>query len=97
MGIKVCFWGRNMEYSDEMKRLNEIIGDELFLKVCEEFGGSSPYISKKVVIQKKREMVLKEYKNGVSYKDLAKKYNLTIPYIREICNYSDIDTSLFSE
>lgn len=88
--------------SEDLQMLLGITGLEVFLKICKTFEGTSIYFSKSISKELERESILKDYQNSqITYKELARKYNYSETYIREICNnlfssFSKEDKSLFS-
>jgi len=62
------------------------IGIEKTLKVAKMFGGSRVYFHKYDTVEKPlRNRKIREEFNGYNYSELARKYNLTEVWIREIC------------
>ncbi len=70
---------------EEQKELAELIGIENYIKVVKYFGGSSIYIHKANTLSKyiRDEQIKKDF-DGVNYKKLSSKYNLSVNHIREI-------------
>lgn len=64
----------------------ECIGIESYYKLAKRFGGGTLYIARVDKIDKKQrnKMIINEYKNGATYRELAVKYNLTAIWIRNI-------------
>jgi len=69
----------------------EYIADEIgldnFFKLCKICGGSALYIPKPDFIKRKirNKQIVKEF-DGVNYKGLSKKYNITEAHVRRIVN-----------
>ncbi|MBN2546549.1 MAG: helix-turn-helix domain-containing protein [Spirochaetes bacterium] len=85
--------------SADMSDLKDITGDEIFLKICRHFEGTSIYFSKGITRDIQKQLILADYDKGMSYKDLAKKYNYSEVWIREVCNnlFKREDKLLFPE
>ena len=68
----------NMELFEEL--FNMIQGGASIIEVLEEWGGSSIYIpSMKSTFR--NELILRDYKNGMALRELAKKYSLSLSQI----------------
>ncbi len=80
------------DFPESFRDVVEVLGVEATFKLCENFGGMPLYIPKSDNIRKRlRDIgIQKEYKNGATVEELCKKYNLTSPYIRCICQLSKI-------
>lgn len=79
----------------------KIIGIEAFAKLCIAFGGTTFYILKFESLSAKARdrIIIKEF-NGINYKELALKYNLSEVWIRNIVNKELLEKnqgSLFGE
>ncbi|MBN2547481.1 MAG: hypothetical protein JXB50_16875 [Spirochaetes bacterium] len=72
--------------STDMADLREITGDEIFLKICRHFEGTTIYFSKGIIRDVQKQFILSDYDAGMSYRELAKKYSYSEMWIREICN-----------
>lgn len=74
--------------SEDQKDIAECIGIESYYKLTRYYGGSSIYIARPDSIdnQKRNEMIINEFNNGASYKELALKYGLSTVWIRNIVN-----------
>ena len=70
----------------EYRDIAEIIGVDKFLQLAEHAGGTSPYIPKKerILIPIRDQKIRNEY-TGYNVRELARKYNLSEQWIREIC------------
>lgn len=63
----------------------EIIGKENTIKLARHLGGVPVYFPKlDTLIQRKRDERIRQEFNGVNHRDLARKYDLTERWIREI-------------
>lgn len=72
--------------SSDLNDLQEILGDELFYKVCKHFEGTSIYFSKNITRDIQKQLIVKEFDEGASYKELARKYNYSEVWIRDLCS-----------
>ena len=81
------------DLSDKQREIAEVIGIEKYIELSRRFGGEeSVYIQKYselVKISRKKE-ILKKF-NGYNISELAKMYNLSERYIRQICFGNEID------
>lgn len=71
---------------NDLKLLTKKLGIENVILLCKLFGGSTLYIPKKDIFDRhtRNISIYKEYKQGSSYKQLARKYNLSTVTIRNI-------------
>lgn len=74
------------ELSTDLQDLCFIVGEEKFYVICNHFKGASVYFPKYACALLMREQIKAEYKKGVSYKELAKRYGYSLSWIRKICN-----------
>ena len=74
--------------SENHKEIVDIIGVENFVVLCMQYGGTEIYIPTvaKLAQAVRNKKILQDYKNGRSYKSLAKKYDLTEMAVRNIVN-----------
>ncbi|MGP1569026.1 MAG: Mor transcription activator family protein [Peptoanaerobacter stomatis] len=78
--------------NDEQKALAQVIGIDSYIKLVEEYGGTSIYILKEdSLIKDIRDNIIRSEFNGYNYLYLAKKYNLTENSIRNIVNKRELD------
>jgi len=75
-----------MEIPDNLKPLFEILGQEKALEIVKAYEGSSVYFSKAILRRYNHEQIIKDYCEGVSYKELADIYGYSESYVRRICN-----------
>ncbi len=69
------------------QQLVEAVGLRSFFKLLEELGGTTQYLPKlEAVLEKPRNRLIAKSFNGHSYKELARKYNLTENWVRQIVN-----------
>lgn len=76
----------NIEEIDERyKDIANKIGIQNFIRLTKEAGGSSCYVPKadSFLRNTRNRKIIEEY-NGYNIKQLAKKYNLSIRWVREI-------------
>lgn len=70
---------------DEYKEIVSIIGFEVFLKVCDHYGGTNVYIPKKERVTRLiRNLKIQKEFNGTNYRELSIKYKLSESYVRKI-------------
>lgn len=78
----------DIKYDDlygEQKELCDCIGIDAYKKLVEFFGGTNVYVCKAdTLLKDDRDSKIKSEFNGVNYKYLAIKYNLTERTIRQI-------------
>lgn len=72
--------------SEDQKDIIECIGIENYYKLSVRFGGGVIYIQKPQALTRKKrnEIIIKEYKEGKSCRDIARKYHLTEMWVRNI-------------
>lgn len=69
-----------------MREIAEKIGIENFIKLAELIGGTTFYLPKAdAILRPIRDQKIKQDFNGYNHIDLAKKYNLSERWIRNIC------------
>ena len=70
----------------------KIIGVENFIKLAKTIGGATIYIPKADSFLKPvRDMKIKEEFNGYNHLQLARKYNLSVRWIIEICGEGNVE------
>lgn len=74
------------DLSEDQQDIIECIGIENYYKLSERFGGGAIYIQKPHALNRKKrnEMIINEYNEGNSYRNIAAKYNLTEVWVRNI-------------
>ncbi|MDE5582628.1 MAG: DNA-binding protein [Ruminococcus sp.] len=73
------------QLSDDQQEIVGLIGAENYIKLVENFGGSCIYISKhNPILLTERNAEIKKNFNGGNYRELAKKYNLSVNRVRAI-------------
>ncbi len=72
--------------SDEQRAVIDCIGMDNYRKLAATFGGGFIYISKPLPIDResRNEEIIREYNNGNSYKNIARKYQLSEVWVRKI-------------
>ena len=77
------------DLTPDLRELVDIIGLQSVLNLIEFRGGESIYIQKAKKIERSaRDRLIHDEFNGNNYKELARKYNLTIVRIRQIVDRS---------
>lgn len=70
-----------------LQDLVDIMGIEAFIKLIEEYGGSSIYIpNSNSVLKPIRNRLIKKHFNGNNYKELAKEFKISEMQVRNIVN-----------
>jgi Mor family transcriptional regulator len=64
--------------------LKNVVGNELFEKIQDQFGGSSIYIPKKSILQ--YDSIFDDFDNGLDLKQIARKYNYTVVWVQKLYN-----------
>lgn len=65
----------------------EIIGIDNYIKLTKEYGGDNIYIQKYSEVCKiQRNAEIRNKFNGYNFEELAKEYDLTERYIRQLCS-----------
>lgn len=81
--------------NDEQRYIANTIGIDAYVRLVEEFGGTSIYILKKdSLIRSIRDNLIRSEFNGSNYSSLAKKYNLTDMTIRNIVDNNPLSTQI---
>ena len=72
--------------SDEniLEDLEGIIGTEAATRLVDHYSGSSLYFPQRLITKQKHRKIREEYKNGATYRELAKRYQYTEQHIRNI-------------
>ncbi len=65
--------------------LVKIVGPDATNRIVDEFAGQSIYIPKNYKKRSLHGSIAEDYRAGMSYRDLARKYHFTVSWIREIC------------
>jgi len=73
------------QLSGDQREIAETVGLEAYKNLVERFGGCQLYIQKSETISKEiRNQEIKKSFSGNNYRELAKKYNLSMVTIRKI-------------
>lgn len=83
------------DFSEGFKDIAEDIGIEAAYKLCERYGGLSIYVPKVEYLTKRlRHLSIQDdYKKGLSFVELAKKYDISLNHIRVICLHTRIKSA----
>ncbi|MBU5337261.1 Mor transcription activator family protein [Intestinibacter bartlettii] len=75
-----------VQIPEYLKRLIEIVGEESYRKIVEHYGGTSIYIPVDVDYTRieRNKMIYEEFKRGMTYRELTRKYGLSESSIRKI-------------
>lgn len=74
------------------KQIAETIGAENFYKLAALIGGTTIYVPKpESLLRPLRDAHIKEEFNGYNHEDLAKKYNVTVRWVRELCGQGALE------
>lgn len=75
----------------------EAVGIQGFLNLCRDFSGSNIYVPKyESIVQKARDRAIVNEFDGGNYKELAKRYNLTTTWVRNIINKDYLEKNQIS-
>ena len=71
---------------EDLQRFYEIVGDKAYREVVAEYGGTNVYIPVDIYFTKeeRNKMIFEEYKKGVGYIKLVRKFGLCESTIRKI-------------
>lgn len=85
MGWKISDIDLN-KLSEDQRELINCIGIESYYKLAQYYGGSQIYIARPNALDKLKRngMIIKEFEDGASYKEIAVKYGLTTVWVRKI-------------
>lgn len=73
----------------------EAIGPENFVKLAEIIGGATVYIPKAdSLVRPVRDARIKDEFNGYNHLELAKRYNVTERWVRQICGEGNVEGQL---
>ncbi|MDR1637990.1 MAG: hypothetical protein LBR93_11725 [Treponema sp.] len=73
-----------MEKSDVFKELENILGTEAANRFVDYYCGSSIYIPRNIIVERKHRKIRKEFGDGASYRELALRYGYSERHIRTI-------------
>ena len=78
------------DLSDECRQIAEVIGMDALLALVAARGGECVYLPKyeSLAAASRNRQIRAEF-NGRNYRDLAKRYNLTVRWVREIVSSSN--------
>ena len=72
--------------------LIEVIGEDDYALICDRLRGDTVYIQKTFLARSRWIKIRKDYQNGMTLKELCKKYHQTIDSIRKIVAVKSTDT-----
>ena len=75
---------KDLEKENVYEELVELIGTEAANRLVDYFAGSSLYIPKRIFNERQYQQIRIEFKKGVSYRELAMKYDYSEIHIRDI-------------
>lgn len=71
-----------------LQGLVDIMGIEAFIRLIEEYGGTSIYIpNEKSILKPIRNRLIKKHFNGNNYKELSKEFKISEMQVRNIINH----------
>lgn len=77
------------------KQIAEAIGTENFYKLAEVVGGATVYIPKpESIVRPVRDARIKEEFNGYNHPELARKYDVTERWVRQLCGEGQLEGQL---
>jgi Mor family transcriptional regulator len=78
-----------MNDNETFEQLVELIGAEAARRVAESFAGENLYIPKRVITTEQYETIRQEFRDGATYRGLARRYGYSERYIRNIIHRKD--------
>jgi Mor family transcriptional regulator len=84
VGQNDLFPGNGVNVDSFFSELVDIIGKDAANRLVDFYSGSSIYVPKNIIVEQKYQKIREEYKNGLSYRDLAVQYKYTERYVRTI-------------
>ena len=77
--------GAALENRNEVfEELEGLLGTDKAIEIAEYFSGSHVYIAKSITLVKKYQKIKREYAEGISIRELARRYAYTESHIRYI-------------
>jgi Mor family transcriptional regulator len=76
--------GKTNQNLDDLKKLENLIGQKMFGKMARCFAGKELYFPKILLIAEKHQAIRNEYRKGMTVNTLTAKYGYTGTYIRQI-------------
>ena len=74
-----------MDIPKELVSFVELVGMDVFIRICEEYGGNQIYFPKKDSLMRGyRDKVIKREYDGTNVSELARRYGLSSNHIRNI-------------
>jgi Mor family transcriptional regulator len=70
--------------NETFDQLQELIGTDAAQQVAESFAGTSLYIPKGIVTAEQHKAIRQEFKDGATYRELARRYGYAERYVRAI-------------
>ena len=81
--------------NEQWRRIAETIGAENFCRLADILGGETVYIPKtESLVRPVRDAHIKAEFNGFNHSELAKKYNVTERWVRELCGPGIVEGQL---
>jgi Mor family transcriptional regulator len=76
-----------MKDNETFEQLAGIVGKEAAGQVAASFAGESIYIPKGIVTAEQHKAILQEFKEGATYRELARRYGYSARHIRNIIHH----------
>jgi Mor family transcriptional regulator len=73
-----------LEKSDVFEELEELLGTEAANRFVDFYSGSSLYVPKHIINERKYQKIREEFRNGAGYRELALRYGYSERYVRTI-------------
>jgi Mor family transcriptional regulator len=73
-----------LEKNDTLDELETLIGTEAANRIAGFYSGTNLYIPKHIINERKYQKIRDEFKNGASYRELARRYGYSEQHIRRI-------------
>jgi Mor family transcriptional regulator len=80
-----------LEKDNVYGELKEIVGEDAAKRMVEHYSGSNLYFPQGILLKLRHKKIIKEFKHGTSYKELAVRYGYTERHIRNIVHNGGSD------
>jgi Mor family transcriptional regulator len=78
-----------MNDNETFEQLAEAVGEESARRLAKSFAGENIYIPKGITTDKRHEAIRQEFRDGATYRELARRYGYAERYIRTIVHYKN--------
>jgi Mor family transcriptional regulator len=73
-----------MNDNETYEQLSEIVGEAAARRVAALFAGENLYIPKRIVTDEQHKAIQQEFRDGATYRELARRYGYSERYIRNL-------------